>query len=781
MLWIMPLALLAFTLPDPSEVETVTAGGDVEMDITGGEAWIRILEEDYVCLRVSTDSPAEMRAFDEYGNILCAAEPGSDLLLSAFSDYWFYVSVIPAFGNTGDMVRLRVEEMEPEGVFPGGGAEGVLGRNAMAETFTFTPEVPGSWTFRLEGTGGTDLDLEVYGTGMRLWGSSMSLEGFETVTLSMLPTETATVVVSRYGKAGTGEFTLSVEPSGQFREMDPAGETDVISPGETHRFRIPVYDSYMFLDMAILSPGADVDLLIRDGNGDYLMGSQSYSSLETVLLGPSGEAAVADVVLFDPGENQSVSYRISARPTGAVHSLIPVEKMVDAGSGSAPPLGFSPPAGGLFRIGALFEKTRDGDLRLFRGEGEPALTFATSRGNEEFLVHVAAGDTVWLDPFFAGEGTGGPAELSISSADATLLDGVHLGTISEDAPAAFLQVHADSGTILDIDLSADDREVDLDLFVSGPGLDLVAEGWMSSVDGAGDEAVEVYADENADYGVTVYLYDRQGETGYRLEVNRIRRTELAEPSPLPEVWALCAGISGYPSAADVLNRASMDAVEFYGFLVEEQGVPPDHVILLVDALSTAEEFTDGMAGLLERAGPEDRVVVFYSGHGDRSHPGSGGPEEGDSANEYLCLYDDDVSDDTIAALVDSLARAPVFLFFDACHSGGFVNDFSPGSGVMVLTAAREDLSVSERILTPILLQGSRGDADEDGNGYVSALELMGYIDQRLQLICPECDAELAAGVYVCPQCGAVLKGDNAVPRPEQGMFLTEDIQLWRTP
>ena len=299
------------------------------------------------------------------------------------------------------------------------------------------------------------------------------------------------------------------------------------------------------------------------------------------------------------------------------------------------------------------------------------------------------------------------------------------------------------------------------------------------MDAAGDEAVEVYAEEDAEYGITVYLYDRDGETAYSLRVNRIGRTELASPSPLPETWALCAGISGYPSSADVLNRASMDAVEFYDFLTGDQGVPADHVILLVDAMSTAEEFTTGMARLLERAGREDRVVVFYSGHGDRSHPGSGGPEEADSANEYLCLYDDDVSDDQVAAMVDSLASAPVFLFFDACHSGGFVNDFAPGSQVMVLTAAREDLSVSERILTPILLRGSRGDADSDGNGYVSALELMDYIDERLQLICPECDSELTSNMTVCPQCGAILKGDDAVPRPEQGMFLTDDVELWR--
>jgi hypothetical protein len=507
------------------------------------------------------------------------------------------------------------------------------------------------------------------------------------------------------------------------------------------------------------------------------MGSQSYASVETLLLYPSDEPAVADILLFDSADYEAVPFLLAAREPGSLYTVTPVEKTLELSHGR--PVGFSPQAGGLFLVSALFDKTRDGDVRVFRGRGEPALTFTSARGDEEFLVYVASDDTVWIDPYFPAYDMQGDVTISLSTADVPLLEETSTGIISRGNPSDCYSVSVDGGTILDIGLSGEDREVDLDLFVTGPGLDLTAAGWLSNVDAAGDEAVEVYAEEAAEYGITVYLYDREGETAYDLHVNRIVRTELADPSPLPETWAICTGISGYPSSADVLNRASMDAVEFYDFLTGDQGIPADHVILLVDAMSTTSEFTAGMASLLERAGREDRVVVFYSGHGDRSHPGSGGPEEADSANEYLCLYDGDISDDQVSGIVDSLASAPVFLFFDACHSGGFVNDFQPGSQVMVLTAAREDLSVSERILTPILLRGSRGDADSDGNGYVSALELMDYIDERLQLICPECDAELTSNMSVCPQCGAILKGDDAVPRPEQGMFLTEDVELWR--
>ncbi|MBN2587093.1 MAG: hypothetical protein JXR55_07350, partial [Candidatus Fermentibacteraceae bacterium] len=395
MLFILPAVLLSVVLPDPGDIQTLTAGEEAVVDLSSGEGWVRILEDDYVCLSVSSPERMDMAAYDESGNILCTAGPGSGMVLSAFSDYWFYISLRPSEPAVGTAV-LRVDTVGPSAISFGEELDGIVGRNAMARTFTFTPESAGRWTFRLEGTGGTDLDLEVYGTGMRLWGSSMSLEGFETVTVSMLPAETAIVVVSRYGKSGTGEFLLSAEPSGRFQSVGPMGEHGTISSGEMHRFMIPEHDSMYFFDLTILTPGADIDLLLHDAAGEYLMGSQSYSSVESLLLYPSREAVVADVLLFDPGTGDAADYVISTREPGVLERTLPVMKTVGLGPGTSQPVGFSPPAGGLFRVSAVFDKTRDGDVRVWRGEGEPVLTFASLRGDEDFLIYIAAGDTVWI-------------------------------------------------------------------------------------------------------------------------------------------------------------------------------------------------------------------------------------------------------------------------------------------------------------------------------------------------------------------------------------------------
>ncbi|MCK5064691.1 MAG: caspase family protein [Candidatus Fermentibacteraceae bacterium] len=773
--------ILAVTLPDPSDIQTITADESAVIDLSSGEGWIRLLEDDYVCLSLSVSGGVNLTAYDNSGSILCQSDSEGEMVLSAFSGYWFYIFLERDTGIGDPDVTLSVEIVEPVRLIIRNDVSGRVTRNEMAEIYTFSPEERGSWTFRLEGTGGTDLDLEIYSRNMSLWGSSASLEGFETVTVPALPGEELTAVVSRYGKSGSGEYYFSVEPSGRFPEFDSDMMETSIEPGEIHRYLIPEHSEPVFLDLTILSPGADIDLTVRDTTGEYLMGSQSYSSIEALMLPATEAEVVVDVILFESPDNESVPYVVNSRELESVSSLLPMENIVSIGVAERTrPLGFSPHESGIFKVSVIFDKSRDGDVRVFRGSGEPALTFTTERGDEEFLLWISQDDTVWVYPFFQGIDRSGNATVRISAADSREIGGTYHGEIGEDSSTEFFTVAAHAGTILDISLSGEDREVDLDLFVSGPGIDLVAEGWLSNVDAAGDEAVAVYSDEDAEYGITVYLYERRGRTSFSLDVNRIEQVEIASPSPESEIWAITAGISGYPAAEDVLNRASMDAVEVYDFLIEEQGIPEDHVILLVDAIATVDNFIDGVSNLLENAGPEDRVVIFFSGHGNQLAPGSGGQEESDSANESICFYDDEVSDDRLAALVDSLADAAVFLFFDACHSGGFVNDFDSESNVLVLTAAREDLSVSERILTPILLQGSRGDADIDGNGYVSALELMTYIDGRLQLICPECDTELAPNTYVCPECGAALKGENAVPRPQQGMFLDEDVDLWKT-
>lgn len=772
-----PIALLAMALsvlPQADRVPTFGLGESASVRLQGGSAWVRILEQDYVFLRVTADSPVTMTAFDADERILASSQPGQELILSAYSDYWFYIRVE---GQAGDRVTISASEAGPSRLAAGAQASGTLSLSRMGDSYRFIPGSRGTWSFQLAGEGGMDLDLEVYGPGMTLWSGSYGAEADETVACAAMPAETLTVVVSRYSKGGTGEYTLRTSRTGSFPVLDRSVVGSLDLSTSVTRFLLPPLREWSLLRLTSAAGEGDIDLHVLALRGSTVASSADYGLDEALLLPPGRDSLIAEVHAYDFGEADNLRFqlgRIGDIPVhaGSLDTLVGVSNETPAVIGLV-----NTGADALWRLSAVFEKLHDGQLMVFRGTGTAGAVMSSERGDESFVVWAGSGDTLWVYPSFDGVSSASDCRVTASAFNSPVLSARASGSLSPEEPARSYAFTAREGSIVSVRLRGADRETDLDLFISGPGLDRTAQGWISNADAAGDEEVAFFSPSTASYAATVYTYERRGQGAYELSMESIPESGLAAGSAARETWVLVAGISGYPSSADALNRAGMDALDFFRFLRDDQHVPRDHVILLVDGMATAAAFRSGFEDLIDTAGPEDKVVVFFSGHGNQLAPGSGGPEEGDSANETICLYDDEIDDDWIASHVRG-AEAPVVLMIDACFSGGLVNDFAPGDNVLVLTAAREDRSVSERILTPILLDGSMGAADSDSDGMVSASELRDLVDARLQLICPVCDAVLEPGAPACPECGSALKGENQVPRPEQGYFLDTDIDLW---
>jgi hypothetical protein len=776
------LCLVAFwacvsTLPDAGSMPTIGMDEACTVDLRNGSAWVRILEDDYVFLRVSATPGVSLTAFDAQEEVLAQASQGQSLVISAYSDYWFYIRVDgPA---TGPVTVSTAEE--PAGrLTTSAGGEGSLSLSNMGMSYRFVAPSDGTWEFDLSSPGTMDLDLEVYGPGMWLWAGGYSVEASENASCAALRGDTLMVVVSRYSKGGSGSYTLSVSRTGDFPTLTRSVTGTFDSGMPIARYAIPPQQTWSLLRLASSSEDGDIDLFVKDPAGDILWSSNSYSAFETLLLPPGRRGLVAEARAYDFGDSDRLRFQLSL--TGDLPVFAGSDLDTSAGLSNERPFiaGFAPGASGLYSLSAEFQKLRDGDLAVFRGEGQSAVTMGSARGDESLVLWIARGDTVWLYPSFPGLSGIGDVMLTARAFRGPQLAGSATGSLSPEDPTDSWSFASTGDAIVSIRLDGEDRETDFDLFVSGPGIDRTAQGWISNADAAGDEEAAFYCPDASTYGITVYTYERRGEGIFTLSAQAIPRTQLDEGVPSTETWALLAGISGYPSSADALNRAGMDALDFFRFLTEDACVPPDHIVLLVDEMATAGAFESAIESLLDRAGPEDRVLVFFSGHGNQLNPGTGGSEEGDSMNETLCLYDEEIEDDWLARTL-SRSGASVFLFADACFSGGLVNDFGAGSGVLVLTAAREDRSVSERILTPILLEGARGSADSDRDGSIGARELLDYVDEQLQLICPVCDARIEEGAGICEECGSVLKGENAVPRPEQGYFLESDVDLWDVP
>src|SRR5215213_3056481 len=145
-------------------------------------------------------------------------------------------------------------------------------------------------------------------------------------------------------------------------------------------------------------------------------------------------------------------------------------------------------------------------------------------------------------------------------------------------------------------------------------------------------------------------------------------------------WALLIGIDRYPNLGSEwqLDGCGNDVAIVHDTLSRRFGFQDDQFTVLRDEQATRDGILAAMEALVQRAGKDDEVVFFYSGHGSQQLDG---PEkdEADGYDETLVPYDSgrishpnrDISDDEIYLwLLRLTARTPfVTLIFDCCNSG----------------------------------------------------------------------------------------------------------------
>lgn len=170
--------------------------------------------------------------------------------------------------------------------------------------------------------------------------------------------------------------------------------------------------------------------------------------------------------------------------------------------------------------------------------------------------------------------------------------------------------------------------------------------------------------------------------------------EVATPAAVPralqrstEVWsaaagkvrrahrALLVGINDYPDEANRLEGCVNDVFRMSEVL-QELGLDPEDIRLVLNERATAKGVLDRIAWLLEDARDGDVRVFVYSGHGAQI-PEYGKEGEVDHKSECLVTYDFDwtpahaIVDDQLVELYSQLPYGAQFVgILDCCHSGG---------------------------------------------------------------------------------------------------------------
>ncbi|MBS1835258.1 MAG: caspase family protein [Acidobacteria bacterium] len=231
-------------------------------------------------------------------------------------------------------------------------------------------------------------------------------------------------------------------------------------------------------------------------------------------------------------------------------------------------------------------------------------------------------------------------------------------------------------------------------------------------------------------------------------------SELGQQVRTPRGYALVVGIGNYKNLPndESLKFSESDAEAVYRVLISPDGgrMEPENVKKLIGPQATLANIKDALENwLVKTAREEDRVIVYFAGHGLV-----------DKGRGFLAPYDVNKNDiaatgypmDKLGSVLGRDVKAAwKVLLTDACHSGKITPETSQEAvyeglqklpkNFLTLTSSRESevsyedpkLSTGFGLFSYYLVQGWQGQADVDPrDGVITADELIDYVRNEVR-------------------------------------------------
>jgi uncharacterized caspase-like protein len=231
----------------------------------------------------------------------------------------------------------------------------------------------------------------------------------------------------------------------------------------------------------------------------------------------------------------------------------------------------------------------------------------------------------------------------------------------------------------------------------------------------------------------------------------------ASQAKLSDLYVLAIGVDRYPGGYR-LSYAARDAREVARLFEERSATLFRHVDVRFIANNQADRqgILNALDDLRASTRPSDVVVIYYAGHGGNDPP----------IGFYLAPYRCNdrfwrttmISADELRGRVESIPAQSIILL-DTCYSEALFEkgrwetaNRSPNGSAEVVSASplrtaylcatrtKEETKGGNRFwhcdFTRALVEGLRGNADDDGDGLVDLGELKQYIDTRLAELRP---------------------------------------------
>ncbi len=224
---------------------------------------------------------------------------------------------------------------------------------------------------------------------------------------------------------------------------------------------------------------------------------------------------------------------------------------------------------------------------------------------------------------------------------------------------------------------------------------------------------------------------------------------VSKDSRLGNLHVLIVGVAKYKNPSiPALKLAAKDAKDIAAFFSNHsQLFNSANVKLLINEEATKASVEKELYYGLRKAGKDDTIVLFFSGHGaeDPYLPGK----------FFFLTYDSDPENLQATAVrmsglefIKALDAKRVVLMADSCHAGGFSRmgiksskvalkkflvEFSESSGKVIITSSRPDQvslempGIDNSVFTHFLLKGLKGASDKDRDGIVTLDETYHYV------------------------------------------------------
>lgn len=243
--------------------------------------------------------------------------------------------------------------------------------------------------------------------------------------------------------------------------------------------------------------------------------------------------------------------------------------------------------------------------------------------------------------------------------------------------------------------------------------------------------------------------------GSAFAVEGMRGLDTAQTQPAPvsiyrDSWAAVIGVDAYQTWPK-LSYAANDAQAVRDLLIKKYNFKPEHTFLLLDKEATRQNILSLLGDKLgnpDLVKHEDRVFVFFAGHGATRHLASGRdlgyiiPVDANLTN-----YEGQaISMTNFQDIAEAIPAKHVLFVMDSCYSGlaltrgggtlgmgNYLLEISRRTARQMFTAGGADQQVADNgpnghsVFTWTLLQALDGRADLNGDGVVTATELAAYV------------------------------------------------------